>query len=90
MPAFRDSTQRALGGRIVAATAAGLESEVALPPAANVQRTTGDANDIVEFKSDRSHETDVVIVGGGLGGKCVVMPKLCMVAVTVILSKCSE
>jgi len=35
----------------------------------SVQRTDGAANDIVEFKGDRSHETDVVIVGGGLGGE---------------------
>jgi len=37
----------------------------------SVQRTDGAANDIVEFKSDRSHETDVVIVGGGLGGEAL-------------------
>lgn len=69
LPAFRVSTHRAPGGRRVAASTANLESEVALSPAANVQRTTGAANDIVEFKSDRSHETDVVIIGGGLGGE---------------------
>jgi len=52
----------------VTASAASVEREAALPDV-SVQRTDGAANDIVEFKSDRSHETDVVIVGGGLGGE---------------------
>lgn len=51
------------------ASTAGLESEVAEAAAVGVvKRTSGADANIVEFKSDRSHETDVVLVGAGLGG----------------------
>ena len=53
------------------ASTAGLESEVAQAAAVGVvKRTSGADANIVEFISDRSHETDVVLVGAGLGGGC--------------------
>ena len=70
MPTCRNSTRRAARRACAAASAAGLESEVTAAPAVgSVKRTSGADANIVEFKSDRSHETDVVIVGAGLGGK---------------------